>query len=245
MPILICLSTNVALAQTTEDAIFQPGPNTESLEVVVIKAPEMHEVGSVFSGSSGIETPSMDVPIQPMPPYMIPGQFSPEKVASLKKAQMAYMVRLGWIAPGVEMKMLRSSRSASEDLEFYSLSISLHQRAIKEGKKGDYYIELLKEGKTVVTYDYAARSMAQLKRDVELCGTGFALFSDASDCSRFSSQLEAEGHYHFSLKTLKERDDTIANMNSGVASLNARLAAKDKEIAALNATIKKLKRGRK
>lgn len=246
---LICLNASLAMSEiTTEDAIFHPGPSTDSIEVVVLKSPEMHEVGSVFSGSSGIETPSMDVPIQPMPPYMIPGEFSAEKVANLKAAQLANMVKKGLIAPGVEMKMLRSGRSASEDLRFYSLSLTLHQRAIKEGKKGDYYIELLKEGKTIVEFDFQARSLEDLQKDVELCGTGFRIYPNDPNsrlCSSFASQAEAETHYIASKDTIDERNKTIEMLAAGNTQLGDLLTSKLKEIESLKATIKKLKKGRK
>lgn len=234
--VLLLHSVGSALAQTTEDAVFQPGPSTEDFEVMEIKTPVMHEVGSVFSGSSGIETPSMDVPVQPMPPYAIPGEFSPEFVANLKAGQLKNMIRLGWIKPGETIKLLASKRSAQEDLEFYSFSVTMHHRAISEGKPGDFYVVGVKN-KTI--------SFDKLKRDIEVCGINFEIYDGSGLCSIWRDHQQAEQHYRASLDTIKEKDDRLKMLLEVNNDIINRYEASVRTIQQLQAQIKKLKKGRR
>ncbi len=265
IPIVILLNSSLGIAQngtenatfmpgpSTEEAVFQPGPNTDSIEVVKLKTPEMHEAGSVFSGSNGLETPSWDVPVQPAPPVRNPGDLTPQELASLyavqKAAYITRLVREGRLPPGIEIKVLASRRSAQEDLALYSMSVELIIRALAEGKKGDYYIEMVKYGKTLVEFDFAARSIDQLKRDVEVCGNGFELFDKSGKCSYFRSLKEAAEHHYASKETIRERNETIEKLqasNAMLADANKLvgdiLVAKMKEIDALK---KKLRKGKR
>lgn len=262
---LVLLNSSLSIAQngtenavfmpgpSTEEAVFQPGPNTDSIEVVKLKTPEMHEAGSVFSGSSGLETPSWDVPIQPAPPVRDPSDMTPEEKANLVAVQKAaYLVRLvreGRLPAGTEIRVLTTKRSAQEDLELYAMSVELIIRALAEGKKGDYYIEMIKDKKSLVEFDFAARSLEQLKRDVQICGNGFELFDKSGKCSYFRSIKEAAEHHYASKETIDERNKTIEQLkasNAMLADTNKLvgdiLVAKMKEIDSLK---KKLRKGKR
>lgn len=262
---LILLNSGLVIAQngtenavfmpgpSTEEATFIPGPNTDSIEVVKIKTPEMHEAGSVFSGSNGLETPSWDVPVQPAPPVRNPSDMTPEEKANLvavqKAAYLLSLVRAGKLPAGVEIRVLSTKRSAQEDLVLYSMSIALHVRALAEGKRGDYYVEMIKNGKSLVEFDFAARSFEQLQRDVDVCGTGFELFNKSGKCSYFRTVKEAAEHHYASIETIDERNKTIEKLqasNAMLADANKLvgdiLVAKMKEIDALK---RKLRKGKK
>ena len=195
---ILCLMVATALAiydasaQEINDLIPNDSISTESPEVVTIKTPAMHEVGSVFSGSSGTETPNGLYGVGlPMPAYGDYNNFSAEKIASIKAGQLANAIKKGWYKSGMELRFLASKRSAQEDLILYSDTITAHQRAIKEGKDVNFYIDEIKAGRY---------SVARLRRDVEICGTGFEIYPDSGICNEFvTHQATEQNYYHAKL----------------------------------------------
>lgn len=228
LTLLGTLVTSNCIGQVLSTEDFTPNDDitTEDLSVLVIKAPMMHDIGSVNSGSNGLETPNMDILLTPMNGYIIPGQFSLEFVANLKKGQLANMLRKGWIKEGEVVRMLSSRRSAQEDLELYSMSLTAHQRAIMEGKRGDYYIDMIKSGLI---------SLARIKRDVEVCGTNFEIYADSKLCSLFHTHELAEQHYKASVDTIKAKNNELTSQSN----YNAYLVG---VVGALQGDIKKLKK---
>ena len=178
--ILVCLGLifgilKVANAQDINSLEPNSSITTESPDVVIIKTPTKQQA----------ETPSTDIVIIPQTPYLDYNNLSPEFVRNLKAGQLANFIKINKLAKDVELRMFASRRSAQEDLALYSLSITLHQRAIKEGIDINYYLDQVKAGKI---------SLARLKKDVDSCGTGFLLYPDTNPnkCSKSSSWLEAE-----------------------------------------------------
>lgn len=153
--------------------------STESPDVVVIKTPTKQQA----------ETPSTDIVIIPQTPYLDYNNLSPEFVRNLKAGQLKNATRLGLLPEARELKFFTTPRSAQEDLELYSFTIFLHQRAIKEGKDVNFYIQEVKEGRIPI---------ARLKRDVEVCGTGFEIYPNTGICNEFATHQETEQHYYHS-----------------------------------------------
>ena len=182
--------------------------STESPETVIIKTPTKAEAGA----------PSTHVYVKPQPPYLTPGEFSPEFVANLIAGQLKTAIAKGLLPPSTELKRLVSKRSAQEDLELYSLSIMAHQRAIKEGKDVNFYLDEIKAGRY---------SLARLKRDVEVCGTGFEFWPNSKMCNQYptheiceqqkdAADLTVEvlnGKYKASVATIEQLKALVAKLS--------------------------------
>lgn len=185
---IIAGTLKIANAQDINSLEPDASITTDSPEVVIIKTPSKQE----------IERPSAEgIVIIPMPPYLDSSNLTPEFVFNLKAGQLKNATRLGLLPEARELKFFTTPRSAQEDLELYSFTIFLHQRAIKEGKDVNFYIEEVKAGRIPI---------ARLKKDVELCGIGFEIYPDSGLCSQFKDHQETEQHYyHCSLenRTLK------------------------------------------
>lgn len=166
-----------AMAQDINNLEPNSSISTDSPDVVVIKTPTEQEA----------ESPSMNVYVKPQPPYISPDSLSPEFVANLIAGQLKNAVARGILPADIEIKRFTGKRSAQEDLEFYALSIMLHQRAIKEGRDVNYYLDQVSAGKIPV---------ARLKRDIEVCNLGFEIYPNSGICSQFKDHQETEQHYY-------------------------------------------------
>lgn len=175
--VFIAFVISDANAQDINDLIPNNSISTESPEIVVVKTPTEQEA----------ESPSMNVYVKPQPPYISPDSLSPEFVANLIAGQLKNAVARGILPANIEIKRFTGKRSAQEDLEFYALSIMLHQRAIKEGRDVNYYLDQVKAKKI---------PLARLKRDIDLCGLGFEIYPDSNICSEFKDHQETEQHYY-------------------------------------------------
>lgn len=231
---LILMMSQVAMAEvSTEDLIPDDSITTESEGIYIYPAPK----------EQAVETPNMDVEIQPAPPLLDYNNFPTEKVATLKALELAWHIKKGLISADAKLRFLGSKRDVHEDLKLYSDSIKWHVRAIQAGLDVNHFIEYIKAGKT--PEEQSAR-MAVLVRDAELCGYGFALYADNNEkCSRFPDQLTAERHYRASLDTIDERDATISWLNSINADLAKQLDASNSLVVKLQSQIKKLKIGKR
>lgn len=89
---LIFGTLKLALAQSTEDLI----PNTDVTEADAVEGLQlpMHDVGSIFSGASGLESPSMDIPILPEP-SLITFPLSKSQLSQLEQAWIQRAMREG------------------------------------------------------------------------------------------------------------------------------------------------------
>lgn len=175
--VTICLIID-AQAQDINSLEPDSSISTDSPDVVIIKTPTKAEA----------ERPSTNIVVIPQTPYLDYNNFSPEFVFNLKAGQLKNATRLGLLPEARELKFFTTPRSAQEDLELYSFTIFLHQRAIKEGRDVNFYIEEVKAGRIPI---------ARLKKDVEVCGTGFEIYPDSGLCNEFSDLMTSEQHgYH-------------------------------------------------
>ena len=204
LPLIIL--TNYAQAQDINDLTPNDSITTESPEVVVIVAPPMILVGE--SGAM-VEKPNMDVVVKPQPPYITPGEFSAEFVENLVLGQTQTAIKRGLLPEKAVIKRFYSKRSAKEDLELYSMTIALHQRAILEGRDVNYYLDQVKAGKI---------SVARLKKDIDLCGLGFEIYPDTKICSQFKDHQEAEQHYYHSKLTVFQLSDANQKLQASCGS---------------------------
>ena len=197
-------------AQDTNSLEPNSSISTESADTVIIKTPTKQQA----------ETPSISIYVKPQPPYISPDSFSPEFVANLIAGQLKNAVRLGLIPPNVRLKRLVSKRSAQEDLEFYSLSIMAHQRAIKEGKDVNFYIDEIKAGRY---------SIERLKRDVEVCGTGFEFWPNSRMCNQYATHEICEQQKDAADLTVKILNDKYQASVSTIEQLKVLVAKLSKK----------------
>ena len=203
--VILLLFIDTAIAQEINDLIPNDSISTESPEVYVIKTPTEQEE----------ESPAwQSVFVAPMGPNL--DYNSSEFQAERKKTLLKIMLDRKLLPRDVELEFFASRRSAQEDLEFYSLCLILHQRAIKEGKDVNFYLEEVKAERI---------ELRKLQRDVAICGTGFEIFEGSGICNAFPTHEQAEQNYYACGETLnreinKYASCELSNFQIGVAFTN-------------------------
>lgn len=166
------------------------------------------------------DNPAFNAEIKPQGPNYNVNDLPLEFVRNLKAGQLANAIRLGWFPANVDLRMLASKRSAQEDLEFYSLSIKAHQRAITEGKDVNFYIDEIKAGRY---------SVARLKRDVEVCGTGFEFWPNSKMCNQYPTHEICEQQKDAADLTVKILQGKLESATKTIEQLNILIAKLSKK----------------
>lgn len=248
IPIVMLSSLSLVQAQTnipsqdpnvsTENSVFMPGPSTEdavfspggigTIPTTVYDAPQ----------EQSTENPVWDGVITPAGPVYDVNNLPQEFVNNLKANHIKQMIKKGIIKDASEVRFVNKGRSglAFDELTLYSITIDAHARALYEGKDPMYYVDLL---------NAKDKTSARIIRDAQVCRDRFEFWPNSSKCSKFPTHEIAERHYDSSLKTLEERDATIAWLNSINLDLAKQLDEANKTVAKLQAQIKKLKKGRR
>lgn len=185
--------------------------STESPDVVVIKTPN---IGQTLESVN----PEIWPVAKPMGPLLDIN--SPEFQAERKKTLLKIMLDRGLLPRGIELKFIPSARSAQEDLEYYSLCLFAHQRAIKEGKDVNFYLDEIKAGRY---------SIARLKRDVEVCGTGFEFWPNSRMCNQYATHEICEQQKDAADLTVKILNDKYQASVSTIEQLKVLVAKLSKK----------------
>lgn len=133
--ILLCLAIilgtlKIANAQSTEDLIPNPVPNPSVA---------MHEVGSIFSGSSGITHPTAPANIEPAPPPIDQNNFTQAQLDKLALAQAGNKNSVKAGCTGFELysdSMLCNQFGSHQEAEqhYYHCSLNNYQLALRNGE---------------------------------------------------------------------------------------------------------------
>lgn len=227
MFITLCIFVYDVFAQSTEDLI--PNADVTEADAVPGLILPMHEVGSVFSGVTESSAPSMDlVVLRGNLPPVEPDNFTLEQLITLRNAQIKYMVEKGILKEEPrQVKLSRARfRNVESDVEVYRYTIRMHDRAIKEGKDYNHYVNEVNSG--------SPRS-AEYVRDAMFCGDSFLLYNDSTLCSKHANHKESERNFAASLDTIeylnnhyKASVDTINQLLAENAYLKTKIPAKKK-----------------
>lgn len=210
LTLLLIFPIYTSQAQDINDLIPNDSITTDSPEVVIIKTPTKQQA----------ETPSTDVVVIPQPPYFDYNNLSPEFVRNLKAGQLKNATRLGLLPEARELKFFTTPRSAQEDLELYSFTLTLHQRAIAAGLDVNHYIEGVKSG---------IYSLSRLKRDVEVCGTGFEFWPNSRMCNQYATHEICEQQKDAADLTVKILNDKYQASVSTIEQLKVLVAKLSKK----------------
>ena len=81
------------------------------------------------------------------------------------------------------------------DMVRYRMTIALHDRAIREGKTPDYYVNIFNEAWEREHADNKEKALKAIKEAVP-CPNGFEIYPNSGICNSFSDHTTAEQHYY-------------------------------------------------
>jgi hypothetical protein len=95
-----------------------------------------------------------------------------------------------------ELPIIDFNASNYLEMVYYRMTIALHDRAIREGKAPDYYINIFKaqwESEHPTTVGQAIRAIKVVE---PACPDGFEIYEGSGICSQFPSHVSAEQNYY-------------------------------------------------
>lgn len=195
-------ATSVATADTTStsNAVFQPGPSTDSPEIVSLGGLNIDELPPSTIGYAPTERIDISSLVvdksHGTDTAIVAGNETLKQRQDLHNAQLANMMRLKQI-PVQAVRDLKTPRFASgtSEIEIYKLTIAFHVRAIEEGLPLSAYIDWINQG------DPRAK---QWIKDAVNCGSHFLVYPDSNICSEHYTKEEYAKHYYWSTVTIDQ-----------------------------------------
>jgi len=86
------------------------------------------------------------------------------------------------------------------EMVYYRMTIALHDRAIREGKAPDYYVNIFKAQWELEHVSNSGEALRVVKTLEPACPDGFEIYEGSGICNQFPSHVSAEqNYYHCSL----------------------------------------------